>query len=206
MLSCNEPKFYIMKRPLILAIFLATSFCFSQVGVNTSTPSETLEVNGTLKINTTNQGGVTTTELGGISSSGVFRKIDIGTNLVLKSNVLSSKSAFDHSFGTISLTVKANHDVDLLLDAAELNEGKSIIRINNTAGDTEITGIKDGYDGQQIWLYPVDGKLTIKTLNTNSLVANRIEANAKPGCLVYGMISLVYDGTRSLWIIMQNHQ
>ena len=201
-----NPKFYIMKRPLIVAIFLATSFCFSQVGINTSTPSETMEVNGTLKVNNTTQAAVTTTKIAGLNSTGNFRDIAVGTNLVLKSNVLSAKSAFDHSFGTISFTVKANHDVDLLLDAAELNEGKSIIRINNTAGDTEITGIKDGYDGQQIWLYPQDGKLTIKTLNTGSLVANRIENNAKPGCLVYGMISLVYDGTRSLWIIMQNHQ
>ena len=195
-----------MKRPLFLAIFLASNFCFSQVGINTTTPSETLEVNGTLKINTTNQASVTTTELGGISASGVFRTIDIGTNLILQNNVLSSKSAFDHSFGTISFTVKKNHNVDLLLDAGELNEGKSIIRINNTDPDTEITGISYGYDGQHIWLYPQDGKLTLKTLNTDSLVANRIEVNAKPGCLVYGMIELVYDGTRNIWIIMQNHQ
>ena len=195
-----------MKRPQILAIFLATSFCFSQVGINTTTPSETLEVNGSLKVNNTAQGTVTTTKIAGLNSTGNFRDIAVGTNLILQNNVLSSKSAIDHSFGTISFTVKKNLDVDLLLDAGELNEGKSIIRINNTAGDTEITGIKDGYDGQHIWLSPQDGKLTIKTLNTDSLVANRIELNAKPGCLVYGMIELVYDGTRNIWIIMQNHQ
>ena len=196
-----------MKRPQILAIFLATSFCFSQVGINTTTPSETLEVNGSLKVNNTTQGTVTTTKIAGLNNTGNLKDIAVGTNLVLKNNVLSSKSAFDHSFGDITSNGSSDKDdVDLLLETGETNEEKSIIRISSNSGDQKFTGIKAGYDGQHIWLSPQDGKLTLKTTDTNSLVANRIEDNNKPGCLVYGMIELVYDGTRNLWIIMQNHQ
>ena len=196
-----------MRRPLSILFGLYSIVSIAQVGINTTSPAETLEVNGTFKVSNTTQGTVTTTKMAGLNNAGNLRDIAIGTNLVLKNNVLSSKSAFDHSFGDITSNGSNDKDdVDLLLETGETNEEKSIIRINSNNGDQKFTGIKAGYDGQHIWLSPQDGKLTLKTLDTNSLVANRIEDNNKPGCLVYGMIELVYDGTRNLWIIMQNHQ
>ena len=180
-------------------------FAVAQVGINTTSPQETLHVAGTARIETTNQGTVTTTKLSGLNAAGTIREVAIGTNLKLFSNVLSAKSNFDHSFGSVSYIVKTNHNVDLLLDSGETNEGKSIIRINNTSGDTEITGIKDGYNGQHIWLYAQSAKVTLKPNDAGSLAVNRIEANAKVGAVAWGMIELVYDGTRNLWIIMQHH-
>lgn len=191
--------------PVGILLFLSSFVVSAQVGINTTNPQETLHVGGTVRIDNTSP-TVTTTKLFGADAVGTLREISIGTNLKLSSNVLSAKSNFDHSFGTITLTPVSNNNVDLLLDSGEANEGKSIIRINKTvAGDLEITGIKDGYNGQHIWLYAQSGKLTLKANDAGSLAINRIETNDKLAAKQWGMIELVYDGTRSLWIVMQHH-
>ena len=194
-----------MKKSLILLLFILTSFQGnSQVGINTTTPSETLDVNGTLKVNITNQANVTTTELGGLSADGVFRSINVGPSLKLSNNLLHVSNK--HSFGSISpFSDKLNHNVDLLIGPGEANENNTIIRIYNTSGDTEITGIEAGYDGQHIWLYPQDANLTLLDLDVGSLEANQIGTNARLGAIRFGMIELVYDKARSLWIVMQHH-
>lgn len=180
---------------------------FAQVGIGTTNPQATLDVNGTLRINTTDQESVITNKLGGLNNDGTFREVEIGGNLELKNNVLSIKKATDHSFGSIILPVKTNHDVDLLIGDGELNEGKSIIRIYNLLlGESKLTGIKAGYDGQSVWLYPQDGKLKLQANDNNSLPVNHIESNNKSGAKQYGMINIVYDGTRQKWIIMQNNE
>lgn len=193
-----------MKRFIIFSFFFTTSIGFSQVGINTTSPSETLEVNGTLKINTTNQPSIVTTKLGGISADGVFRSINIGSSLKLSENTLQSSN--NYTFGAISpFTVKKNHNVDLLIGSGEANEFKTIIRIYNTSGNTEITGIQAGTDGQHIWLYPQDDKLTLKDEDDDSIAVNRIGHNNKLNIEQYEMVELVYDGTRSRWIIMQHN-
>ncbi|AVI49893.1 hypothetical protein C5O00_01390 [Pukyongia salina] len=190
----------------ILTLFMSVSL-FAQVGIGTTNPQATLDVNGTLRINTTDQESVITNKLGGLNNDGTFREVEIGGNLELKNNVLSIKKATDHSFGSIILPVKTNHDVDLLIGDGELNEGKSIIRIYNLLlGESKLTGIKAGYDGQSVWLYPQDGKLKLQANDNNSLPVNHIESNNKSGAKQYGMINIVYDGTRQKWIIMQNNE
>ncbi len=195
-------------KKLLTNVFLFASFSiFAQVGIGTTDPQETLHVNGTLRITNTDQGTVTSSKLGGLNEDGTFREVEIGGNLKLKNNVLSIKNTTDHSFGSIILPVKTNHDVDLLIGDGELNEDKSIIRIYNLLlGESKLTGIKAGYDGQSVWLYPQDGKLKLQANDNNSLSVNQIESNNKSGAKQYGMINIVYDGTRQKWIIMQNNE
>lgn len=194
-----------MRKILVPAIMLLTILGYSQVGINTTTPQATLDVNGSLRITNTSDATVTSTKLTGLSENGTVRDISLGSNLLLNNNTLSAKSGLDYSFGAVTFTVKKNHDVDLLLGSGEANEGKSIIRVNNTSGDTEITGIKAGYDGQSLYIYPQSGKLDLLGNDTNSSPLNRIEENNKSGGKIYSMIQIVYDGTRGKWIIMQNH-
>ncbi len=194
-----------MKLLNTISIFvcLFTLNLSAQVGINTTNPQETLHVVGTARIETTNQVGVTTTKVTGLDNSGTLREIYIGSNLKLTNNTLSSN--FDYYFGSVSFSTKTNHNIDLLLDPGEANEGKHIIRINNSAGDTEITGIKDGYDGQHIWIYAQGNEVKLLDNNAGSNAGNRIEVNDKMAAKDWGMIELVYDGTRSKWIIMQHH-
>jgi hypothetical protein len=198
----------------------------AQVGIGTTSPQETLHVNGTLRVNTTNQ-ALTTTKIGGMDANGTFREVSVGTDLELSNNVLISTASTKLSFGEITLQKDLNggsnthNNVDLKLTIAddpltttivEGNKGKTIIRIygvdnitSNTAQDVVITGFKAGVDGQHIWIYAQSKKVTTSPNDAGSLAANRIEANVKKAAQVWGMIELVYDGARQLWIIMQHH-
>jgi hypothetical protein len=192
-----------MRKFILIFCLSFTSLLMSQVGIGTTTPNETLEVNGTLRVNTTNQSSVTTTKLGGLDGDGTYREVIVGANLELKDNILNAKNGFDHSFGSITFTVKTNDNVDLLLGPGEANEGKTIIRVFNTTGKTEIMGITDGYDGQHIWLFAQDD--TVDLIGGSSTPQNNIEGNAKKSAAQWAMIELVYDGLNSKWFIMQNH-
>lgn len=187
----------------VLFLLLLSLKVYSQVGIGTSSPTETLHVAGTLRIDSTAQKSVITTKIGGMDNFGTFRQIDIGSFLVLTDNKLATKDPSDQYFGSISLPIKDNNNVNLLMGPGEANEGKSIIRIfNDLLGDSLITGIAAGYDGQHLWLYPQDGKIDLMPDDLNSLPANRIEANSLSGGNMYCMIEIVYDSVRGKWIIM----
>ena len=193
------------KSATILFLLLLSLKGYSQVGIGTTSPAETLHVSGTMRIESTAQKSVITTKIGGLDNFGTFRQIDIGSFLVLTDNKLSTKNPSDEYFGSISLPIKDNDNVNLLMGPGETNEGKSIIRIfNDLLGDSIITGIAAGYDGQHVWLYPQNGKIDLKSDDVNSLPANRIEVNSLTGGNVYCMIEIVYDSVRGKWIIMQH--
>ena len=191
----------------VLCIF--SSVLSAQVGVNTTTPQETLDVEGTMRVGTTNQAAVTTTKVLGLNANGNLRDVVVGTNLTLATNVLSARSNTDHSFGTISLLLEDHNNVDLLIGPGQTNDGKSIIRLNRTitaTGKLTVTGFVAGYDGQHVWIYAQQGVVTLKANDLFSLAANRIEVNDKLGAKAWGMIELVYDGSKSKWIVMTHHQ
>lgn len=202
---------------IILALLFVhiTSVSIGQVGIGTTSPQETLHINGTLRIDSTDQPTVFTTKLFGLNADGTLREIGVGTNLSLVSNVLSASgsggSAFDHSFGSIDLVDLDEHnDVNLMIGPGGLNEGKTIIKINRLVQPSKgvsITGFVAGYDGQHIWIYAQNGSVTLKPQDAAALIAaNRIEVNTKTGAKIWGMIELVYDGLKSRWVIMQHHE
>ncbi len=51
-----------MKKQFLITFLMVSSWVYSQVGINTSTPTNTLDVNGTARIRTVNQ-GVSTAEI-----------------------------------------------------------------------------------------------------------------------------------------------
>ncbi|MBU2940950.1 hypothetical protein KO494_15475 [Lacinutrix sp. C3R15] len=197
-----------MKKLLIISMLLVCAKTIGQVGIGTTNPQETLDVNGTTQFRVTNQSGVATIKLGGLDENGVFREIYIGTNLMLNNNTLSASSNPKFSFGAIDLGRGDDEfdDVDLRIGAGEENEDKTIIRIYAGNDDVKFTGIKAGEDGQHIWLYPQDGKLELKDDDDDSAESNQIESNSSLKPEKYEMIHLVYDGERSKWIVMDHKQ
>ncbi|TYB80350.1 hypothetical protein ES676_01400 [Bizionia saleffrena] len=199
-----------MKHLIVITLLFAFTEMMGQVGINTLNPEETFDVNGTSKFRTTDQAEITTTKIGGLDDNGVFREITIGTNLKLQSNTLSSYGNPRYSFGEITLDYNSSNgkfdNVDLLIGSGESNEDKNIIKIKvtDTDGDSEFTGIKAGANGQHIWLYPLHDKLKLKKNDEGSLGPNQIEANIKTDLEQYDMIELLYDGTREKWIIMEH--
>ncbi len=200
-----------MKQLVLIFALLTFTATLSQVGINTTNPQETLDVNGTTKFRITNQTSVTTTKIGGLDNNGVFREIEIGDNLKLENNKIKVTETKKYSFGAITINNNNNNDshdnVDLLVGPGEANEDKSIIRVFLTDAGKKIkfTGIKAGTDGQHIWLYPQDNELDLKDNDSNSLNANQIEKNAKHKAKQYEMVKLVYDATRAKWIIMSHN-
>ncbi|TYC08494.1 hypothetical protein ES677_14215 [Bizionia gelidisalsuginis] len=199
-----------MKHLIVITLLFAFTEMMGPVGINTLNPEETFDVNGTSKFRTTDQAEITTTKIGGLDNNGVFREITIGTNLKLQSNTLSSYGNPRYSFGEITLDDNSSYgkfdNVDLLIGSGESNENKNIIKIKvtDTDGKLKFTGIKAGANGQHIWLYPLHGELELKKNDDASLGPNQIESNPAMKPKKYEMIELLYDGTRTKWIIMQN--
>ncbi len=189
---------------------------FSQVGINTTNPSSTLDVNGTVRVRSLGQdleGPQVPPErmavsVLGLDEDGNFVKVTIGKNVDLINNEVI---AIDRTLEMGDLPAPFNatrvSNASLAVLPGEPNHGRSIIKIINTAGagDTEITGIEAAPDGTHIWLYAVSGKLELVPNSTESLVGNRIEQNDKMKAKQYEMIELFYDATRGKWIVMQNH-
>jgi hypothetical protein len=194
-----------MRYLFLLLFFCNPTIIFSQVGIGTVDPLATLDVNGTIMIRTTNQ-AITTIKIGGLDDSGAFREIEIGNNIILKDNVLSAQIN-SHSFGNITTDDNISnelHNVDLLIGPGEMNANYSIIRLQiaDGNGDIKFTGIKAGFDGQSVWLYPQDGKLELKENDANSLNETQIEKNKGMKADQYNMIQIVYDAARNRWNIM----
>jgi hypothetical protein len=191
-----------MKILLLLYSLLFVTGAFGQVGIGTTNPQDTLDVDGTSRFRTTNQPTISTIKIGGLDADGVFREIYIGANLNLENNILSSNSNPKYTFGEITLDDNIDNEpdnVDLLIGSGELNEGKNIIRVNVTDsdGNLKFTGIQAGTDGQHIWLYPQHGDLELEENDADSLAQNQIEDNDDRKANRYEMIELVYDGTRN---------
>jgi hypothetical protein len=102
------------------------------------------------------------------------------------------------------LNIAIIHNLDLVIWPGEPNEDKSVIRIDNILGDIIITGFAAGQDGQQVWLYPISGQITFLPNSILSLLGNRIENNDNLIVKRYEMVKLMYDATRSMWIIMDH--
>ena len=97
-------KLNTMKNIYYLCVFLFisnTQFIFSQVGINTTSPQETLHVEGTLRVTNTNNTTVTT-KIAGTCAQGTVSDILVGENLILKSNVLSANSG---NYGIVDISI-----------------------------------------------------------------------------------------------------
>ncbi len=183
--------------------------CISQVGINTNEPTSTLDVNGSVRIRVMDSNEsrpINATKIVGMDDEGNFVEVEMAKNIDLINNRLVVTDRILEMGGLATPLIAAqNHNVSLRILPGAANHGRSIIRIETTIGDTEITGIEAAPDGTHIWLYAVSGKLTLAYNSPLSLPANRIERNDKMVAKQYEMLELVYDGIRGIWIVMQNH-
>ena len=213
----------------IILFLLLPLYGLTQVGIGTTTPTETLEVNGTMKVNNLSPSSVSTTQIMGVDNQGVFHIITIGDNLTLNNNVLDAEFGIgggsgdddddDFSFGEIVLEAnEEHHNVDLLIGnnpVTDVNREHEVIRISSTDGDDddiEITGFVAGFDGQNVWLYAQNGDVKLKDNEVDtsiinpdgSLPANKIEKNGKMKIDQWELMRIVYDGQLEKWVIMHH--
>lgn len=180
---------------------------FGQVGINTTSPQATLDINGDLKI--ANTADVTTSnKLLGICDDGYVTNVKVGTGLSLSGNELNALGDGDPTIYKIAhipmnTTMSNQNFNNLNLDLSGLNKNKVIFRLVASHNYT-ITGITGGIDGRHLIIYNSSAvNLTIDSMSGLSSPMNRIDTlGSSTATSGVGTIEMVYDGTSSKWIVI----
>jgi len=190
--------------PILIVLLLGFN-SYAQVGINTTEPTSTLDVNGNLRIRKADRStdnDIVATRIVGIDDAGNIVQVEVDENLILENNRIRATNRILKIGDVPALGLPIIDDLDLVIWPGEPNEDKSVIRVQSILGDVIITGIAAGQDGQQIWLYPISGDITFLPNSLLSLFGNRIENNSNLVVQRYEMVKLMYDATRAKWIIM----
>jgi len=197
-------------KNLIYVFSLLPLFLFSQVGINTTTPLETLHVEGTLCV--TNTSTKTPLKISGLDTKGTLTDVLLGANLQLTGNVLSANTSTSTSSPTRYLSATVNLPTgspgdefdDLDISLSTLNANKVLIRLEGRSFNYKITGISGGTDGRHLILFNVEAvNMNLNNKDTSSLAQNRIITLAN-NLLTSGQgtAELVYDGVLQRWVLI----
>ena len=178
----------------------------AQVGINTTSPQEDLDIDGTLRIR--NTGTINSSKILGRDSNGTVGTIDVGDNVVINNNTIHATGSSD--YGIINVNIPSfwpgqlHHDLDLQLTGNNLF--KTVIRITGPINNFDITGISGGTDGRHILLLNMTtNAMAVRNEHLGSIAANRINAlSGGPGESTSGQgaIELVYDGILARWLVL----
>jgi len=191
--------------PLLIALLFAVQ-AFSQVGINTTDPTATLDVDGNIRVRNMNDSfsDSVAEKIVGMDEDGNFVMIDVDENVILEENKLRVVEN-RYRFADISKIEDELNNLDLLILPGEPNDDKKVIRIYNpdtVRGNIEITGIKAGEDGQTVWLYAQDGSIRLVGLDDDSEPENQFMISGQITIQQYEMIQLMYDTTIQKWVVM----
>lgn len=195
-------------RIVVASFLLFATTLSAQVGIGTTEPTSTLDVNGDVRIRSLQAGfypegeEIIATDVVGMDGDGNLTRIKVSDNIRLIDNELIVVENKLRIGDIPELDVTNNHDLDLVIWPGEPNQLKSVIRIQNNSGDTIVTGIRAGFDGQHIILYPISGKLTLKGLDNNSLPENQFAGTGNVIIKEYQTIEIFYDASIQKWVIM----
>ncbi len=194
-----------MKRIFYFLIFFSFYYGFTQVGVNTTSPNETLDINGTLRIQ--NTGTINSSKILGRDTNGTVGTIDVGDNITINNNTLYADGS--GQYGIVNIAITANtpntkiHDLDLDLGGA--NAFKTVFRLTGANASFTITGIEGGTDGRHVLLLNINtSNMTLDNESVQSTSSNRINTLGTPteATSGQGAIEMVYDGVLNRWLIL----
>lgn len=189
--------------PFLVFLFIGIS-ATSQVGVNTTEPTSTLDVNGTIRVRGVKNSNSIAQRIVGIDDQGNFVEVEVEDNLILENNTIRAVDRTSKIGDVFTLGLPIIDNLDLVILPGEPNRDKPVLRLFSPLGDMILTGLRPGTDGQMVYLYPSSGDLTIIPNSILSLFGNRIESNNNTVIPRYSMVRLIYDASRSKWIIMDN--
>ena len=192
-------------KKLNLWLLLAPYCLLAQVGINTTTPSETLHVNGTFRVENVNS--TVSTKLIGSDDNGVMNNLQLGTNLSVTSGELNAFGS--SSYGIVDSAIPTGpsneefDDVDLQVNGT--HRDKTIFNLTGRTSNYIFTGIAGGTDGRHILLINIPSvNFRINNEDTSSLQENRVITLS--GNFVatsgQGTAELVYNGTLQRWILV----
>jgi len=189
-------------------LFLFVAPMYAQVGINTNDPTSDLDINGSMRLR---GGGLERSnfkpeKILAVDESGFIQEVDLDENLYFNGTTLkvAQRKVEIGAVPDFNATGRVNNAA-LLIWPGGINRYRSVVRLQNSQGDLEFSGIDGGEDGMVIKLYPVDGTLQLNHEDNNSDPENRIRIPGAGGEMnvdQYGMIQLLYDGTIQRWIVM----
>jgi hypothetical protein len=191
--------------PLFIALLIAVQ-AFSQVGINTTEPTATLDVDGNIRIRQMNSTLTSSVaeKVVGMDEDGNFVLIEVDENVILQENKLRVVEN-RYRFSSVTVIGAELNNMDLLILPGEPNDDKKVIRIHTPAAlrtPIEITGILAGDDGQTVWLYPQTGSIKLMGLDNASDPENQFMIPGQLTLQQYDMIQLMYDANLQKWVVM----
>ena len=198
---------------IVLLLFVGIQMQ-AQVGVNTKNPQATLDINGTLRVQTRSMVNGEVKKLLGVDEQGVIIEVELDENLYIEDNVVKYNGRKESVYSMPAFAANDAANLAGIIWPGGAGNGKSVVRIENLFNDLEITGIDvslfptpmDAH-GYTISLYNISGELNLKSEDNTSLNENQFilsdgnDVNIKQ----YEMIKLMYDGILQKWIVMSKH-
>lgn len=193
--------------PLLITLLFAVQ-AFSQVGINTTNPTATLDVDGNIRVRHMfdNFTDALAEKIVGMDEDGNFVMIDVGENVILEDNKLRVVEN-RYRFAEITIIGDEVDNLDVRILPGEPNDDKKVIRIHALDGlrnNIEITGIIAGEDGQNLWLMAMDGSIKLVGLSGNSDPENQFLISGQIFLQQYEMIQLLYDLSLQKWLVMEH--
>jgi len=202
----------------IYLLFLCGSFSgLAQVGINTTSPSNTLDINGGIRIRDTkyleSEQRMTAVKVMGLDVKGNVMELQLDDNLYLEDNVIKYSISQEQVYSPPNLNRSVlNNAVGIVLPGGT-GRGRTV-RLVNSAGDVSFTGIDISvYDtpldahGVVVSLYSVSGEIEIKSEDTGSLPENRflLSDGSTLKSKQYNTLKLMYDGILQRWLVISRH-
>ena len=189
---------------LILTLLFVSNLIYAQVGIGTTSPQETLDINGSIRVSNTTKS--LATKIMGADAHGTLNEVVVGDNLELNSGTLNATGSTKYFVKTLTFPTTSSgqqfHNVNLDLNGA--NKDKTVFRIAGSSHGFEFTGLSGGTDGKHIVLVNVSSNnFKLPNESTASSAQNRILtlAGVFEQTSGQGVAELVYDGTLQRWII-----
>ncbi|RMA56758.1 hypothetical protein [Ulvibacter antarcticus] len=188
--------------PLFIMLLISSSI-YCQIGINTTEPSATLDVNGTIRIRDFNSlHDSEAIKIVGMDEEGNLVDVSVGENIILENNELRVVETIYHTYITPLIPGTTIDDYDLLILPGEPNEDYKIMRILTVNNFVNFTGLKAGLDGQIIWLMNYSDRIKLLPLNSGSAPQNQFLINNAITIFKYESVQLVYDATLQKWLLL----
>lgn len=201
-----------------ITLQLALLLCFTisvnaQVGVGTTSPQETLHIDGTIRADNLTPNVSNSIKLVGVDSDNVFNEVTVGTNLTLAGGVLSASGSSSGggalnlgiTFITDNLANNTFHNYDLDLNGA--NSDKTVFIFSHSGASPQaftITGFKGGTDGRVIIIKSNQTNLNINFYDNHSgsSSSNQIQLGSNLSVNGHGSFMLVYSASIQKWVMI----
>ena len=194
-------KKYILTTALFI-MFISTGI--AQVGLGTSNPATTLDINGTVRINDLPVETVEEISLTGLTTGNVLNRTARGGNVIVINNEITT-APVSRDIGYLNLGLEPIdiyvagipqiYNLDLKITPGADNEKSTFIYVHSYTVNYWFAGIANGTEGRRVTLFFTDKNTKILENDSNALARNRILtlANSSISTSGEGFVELVYD-------------